>query len=168
VPPSVATVARSACPDTLGQSAVIDPAATLYYAVVPSDPADAGNGVFCGRLEAVNDGWVGIGFSPDGLMAGSQAVVGVPEEGTVLKYDLTTTATPMDGARQTLTGTSIAVVDGLVIMRFEKLLVEDGEVPILEDAVNRFIHARGPPGALGYHGPEGRISFDVIPTARRL
>ncbi len=145
---------------------MIDPSATLYYAVVPSDPADSGNGLFCGRLEAVNDGWVGIGFSPDGEMAGSQAVIGVPADGTVLKYDLTTTATPMDGARQTLTGTSIVESDGTVLMVFEKLLVEDGEVPIVEDAENRFIHARGA-GALGYHGPEGRISVVVFPTARR-
>ncbi len=147
---------------------MIDPLATLYYAVVPSDPSDAGNGVFCGRLEAVSDGWVGVGFSPDGNMAGSQAVVGVPGDGTVLKYDLTAgAAAPMDGARQTLTGTSVAESDGTVTMRFVKLLVEDGEVPIVEGAENNFIHARGPPGALGYHGTDGRIFVVVIPVAGR-
>ena len=107
----------------------------------------------------MNDGWIGIGFSTEGLMAGSQAVIGIPAEGTVLKYDLTSTATPMSEERQTLTDTSIAEVDGMVTMDFTKLLVEEGEVPILEDAENTFIHARGL-GTLGYHS--SRTSFVVV------
>ncbi|KAL3817059.1 hypothetical protein ACHAXA_000109, partial [Cyclostephanos tholiformis] len=156
-PPPAST--RSTCPDTLDQSTVIDSSATLYYAVVPSDPAGSSNGLLCGRIEVENDGWIGIGFSTDGLMAGSQAVIGIPAEGTVLKYDLTSTATLMNEERQTLTNTSIAEVDGLVIMEFVKLLVEEGEVPILEGVENIFIHARGL-SELGYHS--SRISSVVV------
>ncbi|KAL3768921.1 hypothetical protein ACHAW5_001319 [Stephanodiscus triporus] len=93
-------------------------------------------------------------------MAGSQAIIGIPADGSVLKYDLTSTATLMNVDRQTLTDTSVAEVDGMVIMEFAKLLVEDGEVPILEDAENILIHARGP-SALGYH-TNGRTSVVVF------
>ena len=158
--PDDSSATQLACPDTLDQSAEIDSSATLYYAVVPSDPEGSGNGLLCGRLEVENEGWIGIGFSADGLMAGSQAVIGVPADGTVLKYDLTFTAAPMSDDRQTLTGTSIAEADGRVVMEFAKLLVEEGEVAILEGAENRFIHARGP-SELGYH-TNGRTSASVV------
>ena len=159
--PDDSSAAQLTCPDTLDQSAIIDSSATLYYAVVPSDPAGSGNGLLCGRLEVEDqDGWIGIGFSADGLMTGSQAVIGIPADGTVLKYDLTYTAAPMSDDRQTLTGTSIAEADGRLIMEFAKLLVEEGEVAILEGAENRFIHARGP-SELGYH-TNGRTSASVV------
>ena len=148
---SVADAQQSSCPDTLDRSHEIDSYATLYYAVVPSDPEGSGNGLLCGRLEAENDGgWIGIGFSSYGLMRGSQAVIGIPAEGTVLKYDLSSRATLADDDRQTLTGTSLAEADGVVTMEFAKLLVEEGEVAIVEGAMNRFIHARGSQ-ELGYH-----------------
>jgi len=73
------------CPDTLDESREITSGSTLYYAVVPDSPEGAGNGILCGRLEVVNDGWIGLGFSPSGTMADSQAVIGVPESGTVEK-----------------------------------------------------------------------------------
>ncbi len=159
--PDDSSATQLTCPDTLDQSAIIDSGATLYYAVVPSDPAGSGNGLLCGRLEVEDqDGWIGMGFSADGLMTGSQAIIGIPADGTVLKYDLTYTAAPMSDDRQTLTGTSIAEADGRVIMEFAKLLVEEGEVAILEGVENRFIHARGP-SELGYH-TNGRTSASVV------
>ena len=150
---------KLSCPDTLDQSTQIDSSATLYYAVVPSNPEGSGNGLLCGRLEAENDGWIGIGFSSDGSMDGSQAVIGVPAEGTVLKYDLTSTATLMSEDKQTLSGTSITEVEGMVVMEFAKLLIEGGEVPILEGAENNVIHARGQ-GNLGFHS-NGYMSLVV-------
>lgn len=151
--------AQPACPSTLDLKVEIDSSATLYYAVIPVE--ESGNGLLCGRLEVENDGgWIGLGFSDDGMMSGSQAVIGIPAEGTVLKYDLTSAATPMDDDRQTLTGTSISAgEDGMVVMEFVKLLVEEGEVPILVGE-NRFIQARGP-AELGYH-TSGRISIVAV------
>ena len=143
--------AQPSCPDTLDRYDEIDSMATLYYAVLPSDPEGSGNGLLCGRLEAENDGWIGIGFSTNGMMRGSQAVIGIPAEGTILKYDLASgSVTLADDDRQTLTGTSIAEENGMVIMEFAKLLVEEGEIEIKEYGPNKFIHARG--GAeLGFH-----------------
>ena len=158
--PTASVPATLACPDNLDESTLIG-ADTLYYAVVPSQPAGSGNGLLCGRLETEDaDGWISIGFSADGSMAGSQAIIGIPSAGTVLKYDLTTTATPMSEDRQTLSGTSLTEADGMVIIEFTKLLIEDGEVPILEGAENTFIYARGH-NELGYHGMYGRFSFVV-------
>ncbi len=148
--PTAFAPATLTCPNTLDQSMEIDSSATLYYAVVPSQPAGSGNGLLCGRLQAENDGWIGIGFSANGSMAGSQAIIGIPSAGTVLKYDLTITATPLSENGQTLSGTSIAEVDGMVVIEFTKLLVEEGEVPILEGAENTFIYAAGR-DELGYH-----------------
>ena len=154
------TASDLSCPDSLDQSTQIDSGATLFYAVVPSNPAGSGNGLFCGRLEAEDDGWIGIGFSSDGTMYGSQAVIGIPVEATVLKYDLTSTATLMSEERQTLSGTSITEIDGMMIMKFAKLLTEEGEVPILLGAKNDFIHARGL-SELGFHTIDVAFHMDL-------
>jgi hypothetical protein len=53
-------------------------------------------------------------------MAGSQAISGIPSEGTILKYKLTKTVTLMPRDRQTLSGTSIKEMDGMVIIEFIK------------------------------------------------
>jgi hypothetical protein len=146
------------CPDILDQSTEIDSSATLYYSVVSPETAKLGSGLFCGRLEAESDGWISIGFSLNGRMIGSQAVIGIPSESTVLKYDLTHTANLMPEHRQTLSGTSIEERDGMVIMEFVKLLVEEGEVPIRKDAENKFIYAKGSED-LGLH--TAKASFDL-------
>lgn len=39
-------------------------------------------------LNAELPGWVALGFSSNGYMVGSDAVVGVPNQGTALEYDL--------------------------------------------------------------------------------
>jgi hypothetical protein len=156
--------AQPSCPDTLDRHEEIDSKATLYYAVVPSNPAGSGNGLLCGRLEAENDGWIGIGFSTNGMMRGSNAVIGIPAEGTILKYDLASGAvTLVDDDRQTLNGTSIANEDGMVTMEFAKLLVEDGEIEIKEYGNNNFIHARGG-FELGYHTRHKNFIIEFSPS----
>ncbi|KAL9190054.1 hypothetical protein ACHAXT_007265 [Thalassiosira profunda] len=148
------------CPDALTESAVIDPSATLFYAMVPSDPADAGNGVFCARLEVENDGWVGLAFSSSGGMADSTGVIGVPGEGTVRKYELFAYGvTEMTEARQTLIDASIAQDGDTTIMSFAKLLEEEGEVAVVEGS-NTMLHARGG-DSVSYHGGADRFVFEV-------
>ena len=147
------------CPDELVQSYNINSESTLYYAMVPSSPVESNNGILCARLEVVNNGWIGLGFSPSGTMENSQAVIGIYDEDTVLKYDLAPgQATPMSDDKQTLRGASITTMDGKTIMEFTKLLVEDDEVEILEEGENIFLHAWGG-STLGYH--TGRLSFTI-------
>jgi len=142
----------------------IDPIATLYYAVVPSEEG-YDNGILCGRLEVEIDGWIGLGFSPSGSMANSQAVIGIPDEDTVQKYDLATgRATPMTDDRQTLRDTSIEIVDGKTTMSFTKLLVEDGEVTTEEEGDNTFLFAWGG-SSLGYHMSRKAFTIDLGSTS---
>ena len=101
-----------------------------------------------------------MGFSPSGTMENSQAIIGIYDEDTVLKYDLAPgQATQMSDDTQTLQDASITTMDGKTIMEFTKLLVEnDDEVEILEDGENIFLHAWGG-STLGYH--TGRLSFTI-------
>ena len=148
------------CPDTLDQSTVIDSdsGSTLFYAVVPDSPSGSGNGVLCGRLEVENDGWIGLAFSPTGLMEGSTAIIGVPG-GDVEKYDLAGyNAVPMSADKQTLRDTSCSSDGGKTTMTFTKLLVEASEVPILEEGENDVLSAWGG-SAVGYH--TGRVSTKI-------
>jgi len=129
--------------------------------MVPSSPVESNNGILCARLVVNNDGgWIGLGFSPSGTMENSQAVIGIYDEDTVLKYDLAPgQTTPMSDDKQTLQDASITTMDGKTIMEFTKLLVEDDDdVEILEDGENIFLHAWGG-SALGYH--TGRLSFTI-------
>lgn len=43
---------------------------------------------YCIQVVSAAAAWAGIGFSPDGMMVGSDAVVGLPDEASVLEYDL--------------------------------------------------------------------------------
>ena len=129
--------------------------------MVPSSPIESNNGILCARLEVVNndDGWIGVGFPSSGTMENSQAVIGIYDEDTVLKYDLASgQASQMSDDKQTLQDASITIMDGKTIMEFTKLLVEDDEVEILEEGENIFLHAWGG-SALGYH--TGRLSFTI-------
>ncbi|CAN0403390.1 unnamed protein product, partial [Scytosiphon promiscuus] len=42
-------------------------------------------------IQVVNSAvaWTGIGFSSDGMMVGSDAVVGLPDDASVLEYEMT-------------------------------------------------------------------------------
>ena len=145
------------------QSYTIDDSATLYYATVPSTLGFS-NGVFCGRIEVSNhDGWVGFGISPDGKMAGSNAIIAIPNEDTVLKYDLfnyeLSGVTVMVDEKQTLRDASITQEEGNTIVTFTKLLVEEDEIAINDEGINNFLHARGDV-ALGYHGTN-RFPFEL-------
>ena len=161
VPPGPAL----ACPARLAQSVPVDGRTTLRYAVVPASPPGARNGLLCGRLESDNGGgWVGLGVTRTGVMVGSEAIVGVPAAGTVLKYDMRNLTlsglVPMADARQTLRDARVTAdaATGRVTLEFAKLLTEDGEIPLREDGRNFFLHARGSAPRLGYHD-NGHGSF---------
>lgn len=106
--------------------------------------------------------WVGIGFSTDGMMQGSEAVLGIPGE-QPLKYALNgkyaAAVIPMPQHKQTLTDASLEVDDdGRTIMKFTKVMKEDDEIEI-KSGENIFLYARGMTSTLGYH-PQ-RSSFTL-------
>ena len=161
LPEPVADATPPACPETLDGIITTPDSAVLYYAMVPSNPPGANNGILCARLEVEGDSWVAFGISEAGQMIGSDAIIGLPDENTVLKYDLegksTNLVVAMEEDKQTLMDSGIVQEGGLTIMEFTKLLIEEGEIPILEEGTNNFLFSRGSGNDLGYHST--RVSF---------
>ena len=156
-----ATSPTPSCPDTPDGLLLTDDEVRITYAIVPSNPPDANNGLLCVRLEVEWESWVGFGISEAGEMIGSVAIIGLPDEGTVLKYNLDGKGAgqqvAMDEDQQTLMNASIVQEDGRTMMVFAKLLEEEGEIAILEEGLNHFLFARGIVNDLDYH-PE-RMAF---------
>lgn len=137
---------QSSCPYQLSQKVDISSTETLYYEVI--------DGVFCARMESESEGWLGFGISPSGGMVPSEAVIGLPDDGTVLKYDLTSTAesgvVAMSDEKQTLMDASIEQANGMTIMTFAKIMDEDQYPLVIGD--NTCIYAQAGSNTLGYHG----------------
>ena len=160
---SSSAVENLSCPQSFSKSIVIDSTSTLSYSIVLLP--DNSNGIFCAKLTAEETkGWIGLGISPNGQMANSVAIVGLPNDNTVLKYALgeSRSVNPMSNEQQTLRDASISQLYGATVMTFTKVLVEDNdddELPILINGdTNYFIHARGSGNSLGYHA--ARMSFE--------
>lgn len=118
--------------------------------------------------EIVHEGesWLGLAFSDDGGMVGSNAVIGIPEKNSVQKFNLggKEIGSVELADRQTLTDASIQIAEGQTIMKFTKILDEDGEVEILAgagDMKNIMLFAHGSGVSLGYHGPDARMAFEL-------
>lgn len=187
---AIVVATNPVCPPSLTNSINISngtnhyEGSTLYYAVLPSSPSDANNGILCGRLEVLNnDGsWIALGISQNYNMFGSEAIIGLPidtlsqdttKQNTVMKYKLGgyTVGYEVGGwgvyymaeEKQTLTNTSLVLDetengDEIMIMSFTKLLIEDEEIPIKENGTNVFLFASGTSPELGPHADYG-VSF---------
>jgi len=148
--PSPTFYPTAAPTEEVWQSRQLTSSAVFNYKVNESE------GTFSGELVLDDEvGWMAIGFSDDGRMVGSDAVIGT-EDGSVQKYYLR--AKWGNAARlsrtQTLTDTSIEIVDGQTILKFTELLVE-----ITPGTENTFLFAYGY-GSLGYHG-RNRMAFTL-------
>ena len=149
------TTAESGCTQDLCTVEVSDDC-TLAYRV--------NNGLTI-TMELTCDGsdeWVGIGFSNDGKMQNSEAVLGVPGN-QPLKYALngkyTAAVIQMPTHKQTLTDATLEVdQDGRTVMKFTKILKEQGEIEIRQGE-NILLYARGMASSLGYH--PNRSSFKL-------
>ena len=67
---------------------------------------------------------------------------------------------PMLDDHQTLSDASIQMVDGQTIMKFAKLLQEDGEIEIVAGK-NIMLFAHGGYLDLEYHGPQARMACEL-------
>mmetsp|Transcript_6002 Transcript_6002/g.10092 ORF Transcript_6002/g.10092 Transcript_6002/m.10092 type:complete len:775 (-) Transcript_6002:103-2427(-) len=83
------------------------------------------------------NGWVGIAFSKDGLMAGSDAVIGSTETGIPQKYRLLAPSIVVKSAvqlmppeEQTLTDATVEFIDGQTVMKFTKKMKEPNHIEI--------------------------------------
>jgi hypothetical protein len=149
------------CPDELVQSTTLhDGILTFKYAIVVS-PSSPDEDLICARLERSDvEGYIGFGISTNGTMNGGMGIIGLPGDGTVMKYNLSgdRSVELMSDEKQTLMDTSISQEDGVTIMEFTKYLREDGENVILANGENTFVYALGAINELLYHS-SGRGSF---------
>jgi len=113
-------------------------------------------------MESQSEGWLGFGISPTGGMVPADAVIGLPDEGTVLLYEMTEVSTSgvvaMPDDMQTLTDNIVTQGNGTTTMTFAKKLNE-GTYPLVVGD-NGCIYAQATSNALGYHG-NGRGSFQL-------
>eukprot|EP00934_Nitzschia_sp_Nitz4_P009271 Nitzschia sp. Nitz4//scaffold34_size148208//9904//13263//NITZ4_002957-RA/size148208-augustus-gene-0.67-mRNA-1//-1//CDS//3329548726//9261//frame0 len=135
----------------------------LLYKFNEKDSRAGGLDTITVIFEAPVEAWVGWGVSDNGgFMAGSEAVIGLPETGEVLKYSLGARSpagvTPMAEEKQTLMETSIRQSNGLTTMIFTKILEEEDEIPINKSGDNTFLAAWGQSDILSFHASRGSFT----------
>ena len=112
------------------------------------------------QLEYVGEAWVSFGFSTSFLMVPNVAVIGLPNENTVLKYNMSgkalTDVVALPTEQQTLMDMSIVQEAGRTILTYTQFLSEVGEVPVLPNAQNTYIWAFGIDNVYASHDPSSR------------
>ena len=112
------------------------------------------------QLEYVGEAWLSFGFSTSFAMVPNVAVIGLPDVGTVLKYNMTSKlldgVTPLSDEQQTLTDISITQENGITILTYTQPLNEVGEVPVLANEQNTYIWANGFSNPLNIHDSMSR------------
>eukprot|EP00904_Undaria_pinnatifida_P013446 jgi/Undpi1/9231/HiC_scaffold_26.g11689.m1 len=73
------------------------------------------------------EGWLGVGFSEDGAMAGSDAVIGLPASLTALEYDMDDYSTPVVALEQEITNATITQDGGVTTLTFVRPLKPAGD-----------------------------------------
>jgi len=138
--------------------------ATLDVTINQADARAGGQDTVTIIYEVPEEAWVGIGFSNNGgLMVGSEAVLGQPDEGVVQKWILSSKAgiEPMPDTQQTLIEPSIVQQGGITTLQFTKILEEPGEIPIIVGP-NTFLGAYGSSNAVGYHSRRESFAIDLL------
>jgi len=113
------------------------------------------------------EAWLAFGFTGGNVvMPGSEAVIGLPDEGTVQKYNMNdrsrSAIVAMPEERQTLVNATIVQEGGQTILFFTKFLIEDGEHPIRNEGLNTFLFAYGASNTFGQHAVRG--GFELEPS----
>lgn len=122
-------------------------------------------GVLKGALQYQGEAWVGFGVSEDGLMVGSEAIIGKPNESSATKYLLNDKATTdikdvTDAA--SLSAASIKQEGGVTTLTFEHALdVSSDTHTIYSTNLNTFIYAVGNNNEFGYHEHRGSFRIDL-------
>lgn len=138
---------------------------TLAYIVNNGDERAGGLDTVTMIYTVPKDSWVAIGFSENGQMVGSSAVVALPSSGEVKKYDMTSIilagVVPMPEDQQTLIEPSVVQEGGTTTLKFTKILDEANELPIVIGP-NTFIGAYGFGNNFFMHEARGSFSVDLL------
>ena len=98
-----------------------------------------------------------------GGMVGSQDVVGIPKYNMIVKYDLMGYAdqAALPNKLQTLMDASVETVYGYIVLKFKKLLVEEGGNDIVIDGTQNFIYAFSDTVSDGNGSNRGNSVIDI-------
>ena len=150
--------AEESCVGSVCNHRITDTCLLKYEVNVPQ--ADEPNTI---TFELICEGvtWLGFGFSNNGRMAGSEAVIGVLGE-EPQKYNLFMGGVhPMKDSAQTLIDASINVYRGpITALKFTKIMKEEDEIEI-GAGDNTFLYAQGQSFFLGQHAHDSRGSFQL-------
>ncbi len=113
---------------------------------------DAPDGTVTMELTYDGDAWLGIAFSEDEKMGGSDGILGSPG-GIPQKYRLFQGYVEiMPPDEQTLTDASVETIDGKTVMTFTKPMVEPNQIPVTAGVNNMLWANGGDSTTIGYHG----------------
>lgn len=156
------------CPNSIslgewGEKELTD-ALTFRYAVVLATGNE--QSILCGRFESDIESYIGFGISPTGTMSGGEGIIGLPDAGTVQKYNLGVAPRVdlMPDDQQTLMFNGITQEDGKTVMEFAKYLAEDGEQEIYANGDNVFLWWLGSNNELGLISGTGDFTLDFETT----
>ena len=145
------------CPEIPSTTEEITPTLIFSYSIILATSTDE-RSILCARLESDSEGFIGLAVAPSDSMIGGEAIIGLPDDGTVLKYYLGGKSSSAVELRpeemQTLMDVSILQDNGTTTMAFTKFLQEDGEIEILTNGDNLFLYAQASSNELGYHGSD--------------
>lgn len=104
--------------------------------------------------------WIGVGFSSDGLMQNSEAVLGIPGNEMPLRYALNGKSVDavvrMPDEEQTLMGASLQVLNKVqTVMKFTMALDNEAGEEIF------LLFARGATDSLGYHAERSAVKITL-------
>lgn len=125
---------------------------------------------FRAQLVLTSQAWVGFGVSTsDQLMLNSNMIMGLPDDGNVVKYtainyDPTGSGIiQLSDEKQTLMDVLIEQnrTSGTTVMEFQKKLVEPKEIPITLNGTNYFMYAYGFGNDFGFHRAYGTFTVDL-------
>merc|ERR1712176_250467 len=125
-----------------------------------------------GSLRYEGIGWLSLGFSMDGSMVGSSAIIGQPDlaleekSSSVSKFNLHSKlihgVIPMEQDEQTLINATVCQDTNFTILTFIKKLNEaNGEIPISSSGKNIFLWAIGRSNSMGHHKAGGSFDIDL-------
>ena len=137
----------------------------LFYTVNTADPRADRRDTVTMTYIIPKEAWLSVAFTEgNSQMVGSEAVIGLPDTGEVVKYAMRSQVPAgvvrMPDAQQTLIETSIAQSEGVTRMQFTKILVETGENPI-NIGSNIFLAAYGFDNTLFLHDRRDAFTVDL-------
>lgn len=110
-------------------------------------------------LSYEGEAWVAVAVSPSGQMVGAQAVIGLPDSGEAMIYDLNarSDAGVVVSDTQILTSSSVTQADGRTMLTFTVPLETDG-FRVSSDGSTSYLYAYGTSNTLGFHAARSAFS----------